>query len=314
MRFSKPPKTFEEQVDILRSRGLEIDDPERARRYLSHLNYYRLAAYWLPFEQDHPTHRFKPNPRFDTVLEHYIFDRELRLLIMDAIGRLEVSLRTRWAYHLSHTYGPHAHLESRIFKTGRWSHEENVRNLKEVVRSSSEVFLRHFDAYDEALPPLWVICEVMTLGQLSKWYANLCHGKDRNAIAKVYGLDEVNLTSFLHHLSIVRNLCAHHARLWNREFIFAWKLPRLKPPELLVNFNTADGKKLYNTLVMLAYLMDQINPHSWKKRLGKLFAKHPEVKEQNMGFPDNWRDMPIWRDQIASWKERSQQGILKWKR
>lgn len=299
MRFSKPPKTFEEQVDILRSRGLEIDDPERARRYLSHLNYYRLAAYWLPFEQDHPTHRFKPNTRFDTVLEHYIFDRELRLLIMDAIERLEVSLRTRWAYHLSHTYGPHAHLESRIFKTGRWSHEENVRNLKEVVRSSSEVFLRHFDAYDEALPPLWVICEVMTLGQLSKWYANLCHGKDRNAIAKVYGLDEVNLTSFLHHLSIVRNLCAHHARLWNREFIFAWKLPRRNPLELLVNFNTADGKKLYNTLVMLAYLMDQINPHSWKKRLGKLFAKHPEVTERHMGFPDNWRDRPIWRDQIA---------------
>jgi hypothetical protein len=78
MRFSKPPKTFEEQVDILCSRGMEIDDPGRARRYLSHLNYYRLAAYWLPFEQDHPTHRFQPGTRFNTVLEHYIFDRELR--------------------------------------------------------------------------------------------------------------------------------------------------------------------------------------------------------------------------------------------
>ncbi len=302
MRFSKPPKTFEEQVEILRSRGMEIDDSERAGRYLSHLNYYRLAAYWLPFEQNHSPHRFRPGTRFDTVLEHYIFDRELRLLVMDAIERVEVSLRTRWAYHLSHAYGPHAHLESRFFKTGRWSHEENIRNLKEVVRSSSEVFIRHFNEnYDEELPPLWVICEIMTLGQLSKWYANLRHGKDRNAIAEVYGLDEVNLTSFLHHLSIVRNLCAHHARLWNREFAVIWQLPRKKPSELPLNFNTADAdkRKLYNTLVMLAYLMDQINPHSWKKRLGKLFVKHPEVAERHMGFPEDWRDRPIWHDQTA---------------
>lgn len=302
MRFSKPPKTFEEQVEILRSRGMEIDDSERAGRYLSHLNYYRLAAYWLPFEQNHSPHRFRPGTRFDTVLEHYIFDRELRLLVMDAIERVEVSLRTRWAYYLSHAYGPHAHLESRLFKTGRWLHGENIRNLKEVVRSSSEVFIRHFNKkYDEELPPLWVICEIMTLGQLSKWYANLRHSKDRNAIAEVYGLDEVNLTSFLHHLSIVRNLCAHHARLWNREFAVIWQLPRKKPSELPLNFNTADAdkRKLYNTLVMLAYLMDQINPHSWKKRLGKLFAKHPEVAGRHMGFPEDWRDRPIWRDQTA---------------
>ncbi|SFK49574.1 Abortive infection bacteriophage resistance protein [Desulfomicrobium apsheronum] len=299
MRFAKPPKTFEEQVGILCSRGMEIDDPERVRRYLSHLNYYRLAAYWLPFEQDHPTHRFQPGTRFNTVLEHYIFDRELRLLVMDAIERLEVSLRTRWAYYLSHTYGPHAHLESRIFKLdGRWSHEENLRKLKDVVDSSAEVFIRHFDRYDEELPPVWVVCEVMTLGQLSKWYANLRHSKDRNAIAEAYGLDEVNLTSFLHHLSIVRNLCAHHARLWNREFAFTWKLPRLKPVGLLVNFHAPDGRRLYNTLVMLAYLMDRINPHSWKTRLEELFTKHPEVAERHMGFPENWQDRSLWRGQI----------------
>ncbi|MFO7606289.1 MAG: Abi family protein [Desulfurivibrionaceae bacterium] len=110
MRFTKVPKTFDEQLQLLVSRGMEVADPERAKRYLSHLNYYRLAAYWLPFEEDHPSHRFKPGTQFDIVLEHYIFDRELRLLVMDAIERLEVSLRTRWAYCLSHTYGPHAHL------------------------------------------------------------------------------------------------------------------------------------------------------------------------------------------------------------
>ena len=138
MQFTKPPKTFDEQVDLLMSRGMEVGDLERAKRYLAHLNYYRLAAYWLPFEQDHPTHRFKTGTRFETILELYIFDRELRLLVMDAIERIEVSLRTRWAYHLAHTYGPHAHLNAAIHK-GSWPHRAYIDALKAVVKKSSEV-------------------------------------------------------------------------------------------------------------------------------------------------------------------------------
>lgn len=295
MRFDKSPKTFNEQVELLQSRGMEVEDTARARRYLSHLNYYRLAAYWLPFEQSHDPHLFKTGTSFETVLEHYIFDRELRLLVMDAIERTEVSLRTSWAYHLSHAHGPHAHLDSTLFKThSRWAHPANVRMLQEDVRRSSEVFIRHFRQYDEPLPPLWAICEIMTLGQLSKWYANLKHRRDRNTIARVYGLNEVNLISFLHHLSIVRNHCAHHARLWNREFTFGWKLPKRTPVFLPVNFNRDEPKRLYNTLVMLAYLMDRINPNSWKERLFALFAKHPVVSQQSMGFPEDWREQPLW--------------------
>jgi len=295
MRFEKPPRTFDEQVDLLISRGMQIDDPERARRYLSHLNYYRLAAYWLPFEQDHPTHRFKPGIDFDLVLQHYIFDRKLRLLIMDAIERIEVSLRTRWAYHLAHSYGPHALLDQTLFKL-RWPHAENINALRDTVRSSSEVFIRHFDRYDETLPPLWVVCEIMTLGQLSKWYSNLTRRQDRNAVARAYGLDEVNLTSFLHHLTVVRNHCAHHGRIWNREFTFLWKLPRKKPPALHQNFNRDDGRKIYNTLVMLAYLMEAMGPNSWRQRLNSLFTQHPDVSARAMGFPQDWHARPIWRN------------------
>ena len=294
MQFTKPPKSFDEQIDLLIERGMAITDRDRAKRYLGHLNYYRLAAYWLPYEQDHPTHQFKPGTDFNLILEHYIFDRELRLLVMDALERVEVSLRTRWAYHLAHAYGPHAHLQENLFKEN-WNYAENISALKETVGRSSEIFIRHFSKYDEELPPLWVVCEVMTLGQLSKWYANLRHGSDRNAIARTYDLDEVNLTSFLHHLSIVRNHCAHHARLWNRLFPFAWKLPRKRPADLQENFNPTDGKHLYNTLVMLAYLMDSINQNTWKQRLTNLFVKHPQVRAQAMGFPDDWQARPIWR-------------------
>lgn len=276
---------------------MRVEDPERAKRYLAHLNYYRLAAYWLPFEEDHPTHRFRPGTDFDLVLQHYIFDRKLRLLIMDAVERIEVSLRTSWAYHMAHSYGPHALLDRGLFKT-RWRHAENVNQLQDTVRSSSEVFIRHFDQYDEPLPPIWVVCEIMTLGQLSKWYSNLGRRRDRNAVAQTYGLDEVNLTSFLHHLTVVRNHCAHHARIWNREFTFLWKLPRKKPPKLNENFNRDDDRRIYNTLVMLAYLMDIMGPNSWKKRMDDLFAEHPDVNLRAMGFPAGWRDKPIWRDLV----------------
>ncbi len=295
MQFTKPPLLFDAQVDRLVERGMEINDRERARRYLAHLNYYRLAAYWLPFEQDHPTHRFRPDTTFDLVLDHYVFDRELRLLVMDAIERIEVSLRTGWAYTLSHSYGPHAHLKKELFKA-KWPHEKNIVMLEKTIKQSSEVFIRHFrEQYDERLPPVWVICEVMTIGQLSKWYANLRHGRDRNAIARRYGLDEVNLSSFLHHLSIVRNHCAHHARLWNRSFPFSWKLPRKTPVGLYDKFNHEDGKRLYNTLVMMAYLMDQINPNTWKSRLKALFEKYPVVQPRFMGFPENWQNLSVWK-------------------
>ena len=128
MQFTKPPKTFDEQVVLLESRGMEIGDLGRAKRYLSHLNHYRLAAYWLPFEETHSPHRFKPDTHFNTVLERYIFDRELRLVVMDAIERIEVSLRTQWAYYLSHTYGPHAHLDASLHVPNkrRWTYTKNV--------------------------------------------------------------------------------------------------------------------------------------------------------------------------------------------
>jgi abortive infection bacteriophage resistance protein len=116
MKYNKPPLTIEQQVDRLAARGLAIPDKARAAHYLAHLNYYRLRAYWLPLERDPKQHIFKVGTSFEHVLDLYVFDRKLRLLLLDAIERIEVSLRTQWAYHLAHQYGPHAYLDARHFK------------------------------------------------------------------------------------------------------------------------------------------------------------------------------------------------------
>lgn len=249
-------------------------------------------------------HTFKPSASIDVVLELYFFDREFRLWVMDAIERFEVSLRSQWAYHSAHTHGTHAHLDAALFKPPclrpRWNHGESVVSLQKMVAKSSETFIRHLrTTYDEALPPIWAVCEIMTFGELSTWYANLRHSGDRNAIARVYDLDERILVSFLHHLTIVRNYCAHHSRLWNREFTFTWSLPTGRPFPLLANLNRTETKRIYNTLAMLAYLMDIINPgHYWRERLGELFLHHPSVRPRSMGFPENWRDLPLWRGKV----------------
>lgn len=296
MKFNKPPLSYQDQLEHLEQRGLIVTDRQQAVHYLAHLNYYRLSAYLLPFEQDHATHKLKPNVSFDQVLNLYIFDRELRLLVLDAIERVEVSVRTQLAYNLAHQHGTHAHLNAALFKA-KWNHARNMSNLQREVGQSREIFIRHLmNKYDEPLPPIWAVVEIMTFGQLSKWYANLSSGADRNKVAHSYDMDEINLVSFLHHLSTVRNVCAHHSRLWNREFTFTFKHPRKRPNILLTEMNIQEhgSKRLYNTLVMLAYFMDITCPgHHWKKRLIKLIEEH-QIDTHPMGFPENWHDKPIW--------------------
>ncbi len=299
--FTKPPKTFAEQVQILLSRGLDVPDQGKAEFYLSQLNYYRFAAYCLPYEQNHSTHQFIAGTHFDDVLNLYIFDRELRLLVLDAIERIEVSLRTQMAYHLSHIHNAtHPHLQPGIF-FNPVVYGGSITKLSNDVRNSKEDFIKHLTRkYEELSPPIWAVVELMTMGQLSKWFSNIKDRSDRQAICRVYGIDEKIMASFCAHLSLVRNHAAHHARLWNRDFTKTLKLPKNGPSDLinsLLVLSDADRRlrKLYNTFVMTGYLMDVINPgHHWKKRLKDLIAYH-NINTAKMGFPTDWQDKPIWK-------------------
>lgn len=290
--YSKPALTYEQQVAQLRRRGMTIADDAQAKFYLQHLNYYRLTAYWLPFESDHSTHQFRTGTTFEAVLNLYIFDRELRLLVMDAIERIEVSVRAQWAYFLGHAHGPHAHLDpSLVRKIDMW--KDNIDSLEKEVNRSDEVFIKHLmSEYSEALPPIWASCEVMPLGLLSRWYANLRPMKTRQQIAGAYGADESVLGSWLHHLSIVRNICAHHSRLWNRDFTIWPQAPRSKPAALASEF--MPNKKIYNSLIIMLYMLDVVSPrHTWRVRLKELLLHHT-VPVTEMGFPPDWQTRSIW--------------------
>lgn len=293
--FTKPAITWADQVSLLQQRGMVVADPAQAEFYLQYINYYRMGAYWLPFEADHNNHIFRPGTSFDAVLNLYIFDRQLRLHVLDAIERVEVSVRSAWAYQLAHHCGPHAHLDSTIaFKTARW--QQNLTKLTDEVSRSDETFIGHYrQNYSEALPPIWASCEVMSLGLLSRWYDNLKPMQVRQAIAKTYGIDESVLASWLRHLSLVRNTCAHHSRLWNREFTITPKAPGRKPAGLTAQW-AHGSRKLYNSLVILLHCMDIVAPkHHWRTGLKKLIQDH-NINTAAMDFPANWHALPIWQE------------------
>ncbi len=294
--YNKLHLSISDQIAKLQSRGMQFADITNAEHYLSHMNYYRLTAYWLPYEQSHATHRFQSDTHFEEILKYYVFDRELRLLVLDAIERIEVSVRTQMTYVLTEKYGSHPHLCPEVFYCPV-KYAQNLSKLKNEYERSDEIFSKHFKIkYVEKIPPMWAAVELMTLGQISHWYGNIKERSDRKAIVQAYGIDESILRSYLHHLTIIRNICAHHARLWNRRFTFAIKMPKY-PIELsqTLNRDAADIKSLYNTLVFLKYLMDKINPgHQWDIRLKDILDSNG-INILAMGFPSNWETLPVWQ-------------------
>lgn len=299
--FTKPPIQFSDQVAKLEQHGLSVPDKSKAEFYLAQLNYYRFAAYCLPFEQDHNTHQFKENTCFDDVLNYYKFDRELRLLVLDAIERIEVSLRTQLAYHMSHNHQTaHPHLKPELF-FNPVVYGASVNKLNNDINRSKEDFIKHLTSkYEELQPPIWAVVELMTMGQLSKWFSNITARADRQAISRNFGLDEKIMVSFCEHLSLVRNHAAHHARLWNRDFTKTPMLPKKGDPQLIQSlFTLPDSdrrlRKLYNSFVILAQLMNKLcGENHWADRLKKLIEQHA-IDTGKMGFPDDWQQKPIWQ-------------------
>ena len=281
--FDKLPITISAQLDLLQDRGMIINNIEDAIHNLTHINYYRLSAYWLPYELN-STHNFKENTNLNIILNHYKFDRELRLHILKAIERIEVSLRSNMAHILSLKYSTHPHLQKDIFSNND-KYNNTLQKLKNEINKSNELFIKHFkNNYREELPPIWASVELMTIGQISNWYSNLKHRKDRNDISKIYGLNETILKSFMHHLTIIRNISAHHSRLWNRRFMFTFKLPN-NPTELSSKINHNSTNSIFNTIIMIDYFMGIIDKdNSWSKKLDELIISY-NINKGSMGFP-----------------------------
>ena len=292
--YEKPALTYEEQVAQLQERGLQIKNQPRAIHLLESISYYRLSGYWYPMLADKSNHLFKPNSTFQAAFQLYSFDRELRVLILRELEKLEISIRAKMIYILSHEHGAFWYEDTNLFRN-RYSHSISLGNIEKEFHRSDEEFIEAFkEKYSDTLPPSWIMLEVTSFGTLSSLYKNLRPGTSKRAIAKHFGLNDKTLTSWLHSIVYLRNVCAHHSRLWNRVMSIQPLRPRSIYKTWLANTDVPNNK-CYFTLSIILFLMQTINPgNSIVSRFKVLLEKYPNVDVNAMGFPHSWMEESLW--------------------
>lgn len=296
MPFTKPPLLFSEQVELLQSRGLAVSDPQAAESFLSRINYYHFSGYCLPFEQSR--HQFIPGATFLQVMALCEFDHQLRDIVSEGLAFIEMAVRTQSAYHFSHAYNDaFAHENPINFRANPMKHAMWVEELHHNTKNSYEFFVRHFrQDYPDSFPavPVWVAVEIMSFGSLSKLFEYM-HHKDQKVIAANFKLQPPVLVSWLRSFCYVRNICAHHARLWDKRLSVSPTLP-----------DSPDWQGL-NSRVLgpVLYAINHVLPLSctdgfyaqWRNSLENLFEHRPDVPDfwGRIGLSENWKDHPLWK-------------------
>lgn len=299
MKYDKQPIALSQQLKLLEQRGLIIQNEESALSQLQSISYFRLANYWHSMEvPNSDKHQFLPNSNFDDVIELYQFDKKLRTLVFTSIQDVEIALRTRIIQCFSLKYGAFWFMDAKLFKNESIfvTCLENIQ--KEVNRSNEEFLKEHFKKYDEpSLPPVWKTMEVISFGTLSKLYCNFNDTGVKKQVAKSFGLPQyLYLESWMKCASVLRNYCAHHARLWNRRFPIMPQLPK-KLPLKWIDTSHIRPIKLYAQLCYLAYLEQSIYPNSqFKGKITALLSDNPQTTLKAMGIPANWHEEPLWKD------------------
>jgi abortive infection bacteriophage resistance protein len=305
--MSKPAFTYRQQLDLLKARGLVVPDESQALHVLEHHNYYRLSAYRFPFTVPGQPDQFQPGVTFTQLWELYQFDRSLRHLVLEGCKRVEISVRSRLAFEIGHQLGPLSYLENRHFRDPL-EHARTLTKLDAEMSRSREEFIRHHKGtLGMPWPPVWVLLEVASFGAVSRLLAGLTPPALRQRVADTYQMDEGTFCSLFHHLSVLRNTAAHHARMWNRHFTFTFQLPRKKPQHLQVNFHddrtplgNPKERRIHNSLILLVHLVQTIEPAAtWPHRLARHVLSLDPALIPSMGFPPDWKTRPMWQALLA---------------
>lgn len=313
LNYTKPALTEAQLLNRWIQRGLIVDDAERATRYLRHIGYYRLSAYVRSFEGTRRD-QLRDGTTFDDVLGLYIFDRKLRLRVLDALERVEVAVRAAISDRMSLGYGTHWYENPQLFSrpNDRQRLLDDVDRMVDEQRrrrperaSGDHTFVSALEHYTTRYgtperPPTWIVFEELSFGGLRNVYESLAETADKHAIADCLGLKAPVLTSWLKSYQRVRNICAHHGRLWNRGLGVYPVLPKSRSIRWLHDPTLFDREqwrrqRLYPVLVSLQTILYTVAPGSlWALRLGELFRQHPAVPLATMGIPRGWLDDPFW--------------------
>jgi len=294
-----------------------ISDDARAEAYLNKIGYYRLSGYWYPYRQSQRTggavavlDAFRAGTKFSEVVDLYVFDKRLRLLMMDIIERIEIALRVQITLQLGQ-YGPYAHREPSLLhprfsvrvdpRTNEIPHQKWLRLHDESFSKSKEEFVKHFKRkYFRENPPIWIAAELWDFGAMSFLYSGMKKA-DQTAVANVFNVASFEvMESWLHYMNVARNVCAHHGRFWNKPNPVrpVWPTAARCPDLGHIEQNIHAKTRTYGIACACAYLLRRINPNSgWKSRFKEVIGEFPRstlVSIGAAGFPTDWEKANLW--------------------
>jgi abortive infection bacteriophage resistance protein len=319
--YAKEYLSVSDQVRLLQGRGMVISDPDRATACLHRIGYYRLSGYAYPFrhrevirngdgtEDERIFENYRPHTEFAQVMDLYVFDKKLRLLFLDAIERVEVGLRVeialllgqRGAFSYRAAANFNAYFSAVDSPTGETPHQRLLTKLDNAFERSREEFAEHYRTKYRSPLPIWMSIELWDFGTLSTIVSGM-QTADLNQLAALYKLPRRGLLqSWAQSINFIRNVCAHHGRLWNRPLVqqpSPGRRGEITFFEHLVD-DTHAQRRLYAAAAVLQYLMKYIHPSStWAARLQdhlQTFPDSPHISRRHMGFPDGWAENELWR-------------------
>jgi abortive infection bacteriophage resistance protein len=293
--YKKPALNYADQLAKLKQRGLVIRDEAAFLDLLEKKSYFRLSGYWYPLLSDKVNHVFKPGASFKDAYDIYLFDRNLRQLVVKELEKIEIAIRAKMIYVFSHQFGPYWYTDSSLFKNNH-KHTSTLSKISEEYQRSDAQFINAFrKKYSDSLPPSWTAFEIISFGSISRLFAQIKPGKSKREVGEHFGLDDNTLASWLHGLVYVRNVCAHHSRLWNRVMRIQPSIPLTPKNHWLSNRNVQNNKAYY-ILSMILYLLNSIDEaNSMVKDFRSLLNNYKNVDPTAMGFPKNWETELLWK-------------------
>lgn len=287
---------------------MSFPDMGAATDLFSRVSYSRLKYYWRDLIDENADGDFEEDVSFQTIIDRYSFDHKLRVVLFDAIETIEVALRAKIINHMSKAAGNGLwYLDSSLFEDEQ-RHMDFVLDLKYEFERSTEPFAKNYlaehDDWDSETkegdnPDAWLIIEVASFGTLSKMYKNLkSQLPQRSAIANDFGLYSAkDFSNWIEVISLMRNIVAHHSRLWNRSLGKKISDPKGKRfPWLNGELTELQKKKPYAVTCAIAYLCKAVNSqHGFTTAVRNLCNEYPEIPLSKYGFPVRWKTEPIWK-------------------
>lgn len=284
-------KTIEEQLEILRSRGLTINDESQAKDFLLRNNYYRISGYSLTLRKNNV---FSKSATFQNIVDIYHFDHEFKHIILQYLEVIEVQMKSVYAYEFSKVHGPVGYLDHSFF-TNKSKHKEIIAKAEQqkIQRLPHEAYLKHFVNEQQHAIPLWAYVDLFTISDISFLYS-ISEQPIKDAVAHNFGLT-INkgasiLGSHMHSMTIIRNLCAHGSRIYNRLFEQKPSLNKKEKALLIKDRNgNIDNAHFYGFLLIMKRLLPADKFTEMKKSIIALTKKYPFVRTDYYGFRSDWQ-------------------------